>query len=180
MKVESARARGIPQADPSRPCVPSTKAEKAAHGVAFPAPSGSPAPVSAAPREDAASASVSDPAPAPGRGADRALWLLVGVALFGALLRVVEAASKSLWLDELHSIWTGQGATLAEVCQRVSQDFHPPLYFVWLHFLDGVDAHLLRGLTILASLATLWQATETAEANNFSTYSTLGLPKVRV
>ena len=41
--------------------------------------------------------------------------------------------------------------------------------------------HLLSNLPrVLASLATLWQATETAEANNFSTYSTLGLPKVRV
>ena len=37
-------------------------------------------------------------------------------------------------------------------------------------------SHLPR---VLASLATMWQATEAAEAKQFTTYYTLGLPRVR-
>ena len=71
------------------------------------------------------------------------------------LLRAVEAHRKSLWLDELHSLWTAGGASFAEVIERVRLDFHPPLYFLLLHLVDGWEPHAQRWISIAFSLATL-------------------------
>jgi hypothetical protein len=90
------------------------------------------------------------------RGSSSPLGLLtaLGIAL-AVLLRGVEAHSKSLWLDELHSLWTARGEDLAQVIERVRLDFHPPLYFLLLHAVDGWDPHAQRWISILFSVATL-------------------------
>lgn len=81
--------------------------------------------------------------------------LVALTVVVGALLRGVEAGRKSLWLDEFHSLFIAAGSGFSDIVERVRMDFHPPLYYLWLHLLDGVDAHALRSLSILASLATL-------------------------
>jgi hypothetical protein len=90
------------------------------------------------------------------RGTSVRLATLVGASLaVGVLLRGVEAHRKSLWLDEMHSLYAARGSGFAEVIERVRVDFHPPLYFLLLHFLDGIDPHAQRWLSILFGIATL-------------------------
>lgn len=84
---------------------------------------------------------------------------LVALAIaVGLLLRGFEAHTKSLWLDELHSVWAARGNDLAGVIERVSVDFHPPLYFLLLHGIEALgvtDPHVQRWLSILFSMATV-------------------------
>jgi len=87
---------------------------------------------------------------------DRSARALLVLALFAAPgLRWIEAARKSLWLDELHSLFTAGGADLAEVIERVRVDFHPPGYFVLLHLLREADPHAQRALSVAFSLAAI-------------------------
>lgn len=84
------------------------------------------------------------------------LGLLTAIGLAIALvLRAIEAHRKSLWLDELHSLWTARGEDVAQVIERVRVDFHPPLYFLLLHAVDAWDPHAQRWISIAFSLATL-------------------------
>ncbi|MFN0009263.1 MAG: hypothetical protein ACKVXR_15270 [Planctomycetota bacterium] len=87
----------------------------------------------------------------------RAGALVALVIAVGLWLRGVEA-QKILWLDELHSVWAARGSGVAEVIERVSVDFHPPLYFLLLHWIGtlGVtDPHAQRWLSIFFSLASV-------------------------
>lgn len=90
------------------------------------------------------------------RGSSAPLGFLTALGLaLAVLLRAVEAHRKSFWLDELHSLWTARGADLAQVIERVRVDFHPPLYFLLLHAVDGWDPHAQRWISIGFGLATL-------------------------
>jgi hypothetical protein len=90
------------------------------------------------------------------RGTSVPLGVLAAVGLaLAVLLRAVEVHRKSFWLDELHSLWTARGADLAQVIERVRVDFHPPLYFLLLHAVDGWDPHAQRWISVAFSLATL-------------------------
>jgi len=71
------------------------------------------------------------------------------------VLRAIEVHRKSLWLDELHSLWTARGEDVAQVIERVRVDFHPPLYFLLLHAVDAWDPHAQRWISIVFSLATV-------------------------
>lgn len=82
------------------------------------------------------------------------LLTAIGVAL-AVVLRALEAHRKSLWLDELHSLWTAGGEDVAKVIERVRVDFHPPLYFLLLHAVEAWDPHMQRWISIGFSLATL-------------------------
>jgi hypothetical protein len=73
----------------------------------------------------------------------------------GLLLRFVDASRKSLWLDELHSLWCAWGESLSDVLARVKPDLHPPLYFLTLHVFRALDPEVLRAHSILAWLATV-------------------------
>ncbi|MFN0006587.1 MAG: hypothetical protein ACKVXR_01665 [Planctomycetota bacterium] len=90
------------------------------------------------------------------RGSSAAFGFLtaIGVGL-AVLLRAIEAQRKSLWLDELHSLWTAGGESVAQVIERVRVDFHPPVYFLLLHAVDDWDPHSQRWISIAFSLATL-------------------------
>jgi hypothetical protein len=82
------------------------------------------------------------------------LCAALAIAL-GLSLRLVEAHRKSLWLDELHSLWAARGEDLAAVIERVRVDFHPPLYFLLLHGVRSWDPHAQRWISIAFGLATL-------------------------
>lgn len=89
-----------------------------------------------------------------GSSAPLRLLTAIGLAL-AVVLRALEAHRKSLWLDELHSLWTARGADVGQVIERVRVDFHPPLYFLLLHAVEGWDPHVQRWISIAFSVATL-------------------------
>ena len=53
---------------------------------------------------------------------------LVGITLLGLFLRIYSLGSESLWRDEIHSVGIAP-LILLEIIERLSLDFHPPLYF---------------------------------------------------
>ncbi|MGK5095303.1 glycosyltransferase family 39 protein, partial [Deltaproteobacteria bacterium TL4] len=62
--------------------------------------------------------------------------------------------TQSLWRDEAFSVWISQ-STLAEVIQRTSGDFNPPLYYLLLNLwmkLFGNSEVALRGMSLMFSL----------------------------
>ncbi len=78
-------------------------------------------------------------------------WL--ALALLLALgLRAGEAANKSLWLDELHSLTHARAGSAAAVCESLRPDFHAPLFFLLLHPIAELNPHLLRFIPILLGL----------------------------
>ncbi|MFT4840295.1 MAG: hypothetical protein ACJA0V_000317 [Planctomycetota bacterium] len=85
----------------------------------------------------------------------RMKWLLVVCVFLGLALRAIEAHGKSLWLDELHTLFLADSGSLGEIVDKVRSDFHPPLFFWVLSLLREVDAHSQRCLPILLSMLTL-------------------------
>lgn len=81
-------------------------------------------------------------------------WL-VAIVLAAALFRGVEAARKSYWLDELHTLHVAEGGTASDVIARVKPDFHAPIFFLGVHALEGLPPHALRVLPVVLSLLTL-------------------------
>jgi len=74
----------------------------------------------------------------------------------GLLLRGLEAAGKSLWLDELHTLDIVSRSSLAELNAALMQDVHTPAFYVAVHALKGVLApHALRWIAIVPSLLAL-------------------------
>lgn len=61
------------------------------------------------------------------------LTTLILITAFGAALRVHKLGSESIWLDEAFSIKFAHGS-VPEVIAETSQDVHPPLYYLALHF----------------------------------------------
>lgn len=60
--------------------------------------------------------------------------LLTFVILFvGLFVRIYNLGSESFWLDEGFSIMLGK-LSLSKIVEATSHDFHPPLYYVILHF----------------------------------------------
>ncbi len=88
-----------------------------------------------------------------GRGAGLAIALCVGA---GLLLRGLEAALKSFWLDELHTLDLASCATLAELNAQLGEDTHTPAFYAAVQLLYGAVApHLLRWIAIVPSLLAL-------------------------
>ena len=85
-----------------------------------------------------------------------ARWpLLIALAIVGVAMRGVEAARKSLWLDEFHTLHVADSTSFVEVVEKIEPDFHPPLFFWALSFVRDVDPHLQRWLPIVLSMLTL-------------------------
>jgi uncharacterized membrane protein len=90
----------------------------------------------------------------------RPIWVLIGILLLGALLRLWNLAAKPLWMDETITALFSYGRSYLEVpygqalpvsafeqllrlngdatCAQISttvavQSVHPPLFFCWLH-----------------------------------------------
>ena len=88
---------------------------------------------------------------------NRASWLLVGITLAGALLRVYLLGDKSIWLDEAFSIALSQRALADLLRLTVLADTHPPLYYVSLKYwmLLGQSEAIVRLLSALFSTAAI-------------------------
>ena len=78
---------------------------------------------------------------------------IVAAVVVGLLLRVWEAASSSLWLDELHTLAHASLPTLREVVDSVAREYHSPLFFVGVHLFGGwEEGAWLRAIPVLSSL----------------------------
>ncbi len=83
-------------------------------------------------------------------------WLVAALAV-GFALRVWEALSSSLWLDELHTLSHASQPTLAALLERVELErVHVPLFFAFVQrFGAWEQGEALRWIPIVASLLTL-------------------------
>jgi mannosyltransferase len=62
------------------------------------------------------------------------LWLVLGITLFGAALRLYNLGAASLWTDEAFSAWAA-GNSLPDIWHIVAaRESKPPLYYWLLHF----------------------------------------------
>ncbi len=89
-----------------------------------------------------------------------ALPILAAVLLLAALLRFVNLAHASLWLDELYNLRVLPGATLAHWGAPVDQ--HPPLYYLllraWLELGRGeLWMRFPSALAGLLAVALIWR-----------------------
>jgi uncharacterized membrane protein len=87
----------------------------------------------------------------------RTLALLVGITLFGALLRFYRLGYRSLWFDEAVMYWNTQGALLDVVNQNAIRNSAPPLYPFLLHFISwlGDSEMVLRSPAFVAGVAAI-------------------------
>jgi mannosyltransferase len=87
------------------------------------------------------------------RERNRAVVLLSALTVAGAVLRVWQIGSKSVWIDEAFSVWVARQPLASGVSWLVRIDQHPPLYYallhLWLCLGDGPAA--LRLLSASAS-----------------------------
>ena len=87
----------------------------------------------------------------------RAAWLLLGVTLAGAILRVYLLGDKSIWLDEAFSIALSRRSLDDLLRLTVLADTHPPLYYILLKYwlLLGQSEGAVRLLSALFSTAAI-------------------------
>lgn len=93
------------------------------------------------------------PATIPRKG--RSLWLLVGVLLIAAFVRLITLTTESLWYDETFTAWLATRLPLDQMIVALRADKHPPLFYLiewgavqlfgptslglrWIPFLFGV------------------------------------------
>lgn len=84
-----------------------------------------------------------------------ALLLLLGVSI---ALRATELSSKSLWLDEFHTIDIADADNLATVVDNLRPDFHAPAYFFIVHLLGPDLDEKGRWISIIAGALTILMA----------------------
>ncbi len=82
----------------------------------------------------------------------KALLAVLLLILLGLGLRVYSLASPSLWLDEAVSANIAK-SSVAEYLQWAREDFHPPLYYLLLHFWSslGHDEFTLRLFSVMTN-----------------------------
>ena len=74
---------------------------------------------------------------------------LFACVVLGLVLRGLEAALTSVWLDELHTLWVAAAPGVGALNARLAEDTHTPLFYVVVQLLDGaLGAHALRWLSI--------------------------------
>ena len=79
-----------------------------------------------------------------GRVNKKLLFLVLAALISGFAARIAEAERKSLWIDEMHTIDIARAPSIAGVVERVSPDFHAPLYYIAAHLLADLAPHDLR------------------------------------
>ena len=79
------------------------------------------------------------------------LAALVLIVAAGALLRVHELGSESVWLDEAFSIKLSQHQP-AGIIEETSKDVHPPLYYFALHYWMLLFGDSEAGTRLLSAL----------------------------
>jgi hypothetical protein len=89
---------------------------------------------------------------------DIAPWVVIALTLVGFVVRVLLLANKGLWTDEALSLWIANH-NIGEMLQWISRiDFHPPLYYLLLHYwidLVGANTYNLRLLSAIIGAATI-------------------------
>jgi uncharacterized membrane protein len=99
---------------------------------------------------------------------------LAAIALLALLLRGIEAAESSLWLDELHTLSHASQPTLSAVVEHVHEEFHTPLFFAFVHLFGGFETGAwLRAIPVLSSVAMLWPMCAVARECGLSRRATL-------
>lgn len=86
------------------------------------------------------------------------LILLLILAL-GAVLRIVNLGSDSIWLDEAYSIQFARLSVPQLIDETASSDVHPPLYYLLLHYwikLFGDTEAAVRMLSALFGLLSIF------------------------
>lgn len=82
-------------------------------------------------------------------------WLLIGVLLLAAIVRIHDVGTRSLWEDEGWTLVLSTGPTIPDIVQRMAFDQHPPLYFVAIHLwrdVAGSSEFALRMLSVLTGI----------------------------
>lgn len=82
---------------------------------------------------------------------------VVVVTLVALVLRMIELADKSLWIDEAFSWWLARQPMDVLWRNVLAVDQHPPLYYSLLHLWlpDGAGETGLRGFSVLWSVPTV-------------------------
>lgn len=85
-------------------------------------------------------------------------WLLAGIVVLGAFVRLAGLGDKSLWIDESFSVWVAR-QPLGTVWRLTADlDLHPPLYYTLLHHwlaVGGDSEAAARSLSALLGVLTL-------------------------
>lgn len=61
-------------------------------------------------------------------------WVLPGILLLGLFVRIYAIDGQSLWFDEGYSIRMAHLTPPSIISKAASEDFHPPLYYLGLHY----------------------------------------------
>jgi 4-amino-4-deoxy-L-arabinose transferase-like glycosyltransferase len=82
------------------------------------------------------------------------------VVVAGAVIRLVGIGDKSLWIDEVFSVWISDRPPVDIVRISADLDLHPPLYYLVLHLWNGLSAiaseeAAMRLLSLLFGVAVL-------------------------
>lgn len=90
---------------------------------------------------------------APAGSSEVRRWIVAALVL-GLALRIWEAATSSLWLDELHTLSHASLPTLSDVIAHVRAEVvHQPLFFGFVHLFGGwEEGAALRAIPVLSSL----------------------------
>jgi mannosyltransferase len=81
--------------------------------------------------------------------------ILLLILSLGAMLRIVNLGSDSIWLDEAYSIQFAHLAPVQLLAETAASDVHPPLYYLLLHYwinLFGDSEASVRLLSVLFGL----------------------------
>jgi mannosyltransferase len=84
--------------------------------------------------------------------------LLTGILFVGAVLRIYDLGTESLWIDEAISMLWAK-LSLSQIIERAALDIHPPLYFVLLHYwihLFGASEFAARLLSAIIGIISLF------------------------
>lgn len=79
-------------------------------------------------------------------------YAVAGLVVVGFALRYYQAGVASFWMDEFYSVFVRGDRPVAEIVLTPTQDSHPPLYYVLLHFwmeLGGNSEHWVRLLSVV-------------------------------
>ncbi len=84
-----------------------------------------------------------------------AVLLMLGVSI---ALRTTELKTKSLWLDEFHTIDIAEAPNLSAVIEKLRPDFHAPAYFFVIHLLGPDSGEAGRWVSIIFGILTILMA----------------------
>jgi uncharacterized membrane protein len=91
-------------------------------------------------------------------------WVLIGILLLGLFVRVYSISGQSYWYDEGSTLIMAQLNPLHIVSEAASREFHPPVYYLVLHYwinlfgTSELSARLLSAILGFLSLLLMYSA----------------------